>query len=250
MTNRLIINTVMRISIKRLKIFLVMFTLIMVISILIPIMLIAYFYRTGVARIYIVPVLDEAWYFKMPMSKLAWFADIVEGAMLFYTYPAFVVVFQDPLVPMIFYTYGNLIKTTILSLMGSLLICLYSEYISIKSSNSTTVRSTMWKNRSIVKAGTTFPALVQGVSVAYAGVIVSSICHGSLITGSLIVQLSLMGLMIVTTPALTTYISSINFIAAILIELIFIFYISKKINRSSLDLNKYPHSTLKGRAFS
>lgn len=219
-----IISTVSRISLKRWRRFSATFALIMIISMLIPIIAAMHFYRTGLARV--VPILGDAWYLRISVGEPTEFTRIIERIIPFYRYPIFAVEFQDPFAPKIFYTYENLITTAIIAIIGSLLVCLYSEYVSVKGPGLVAIGSMRRKGGSLTQAGALFPALIQGGSVAYTGIIGCSTCYGSLL-----VQVTLAGLTITITSTLAAYISSINFMITMIIGLVLIVHMSRKIKR-------------------
>ncbi len=221
---RWMLSIIARISLKRWKRFLVIFTLIMIISMLVPIIAAMRFYETGIARV--VPILGEAWYLRISVGEPTEFIRIIERVLPFYRYPIFAVEFQNPFAPKMYYTYENLITTAILALISSMLVCLYSEYASIRGPGLVAARNMRRKRVGLAQAGTLFPISIQSGSVAYAGIIGCATCYGSLL-----IQITFAGLTITITSTLAAYISSITFIIAVAIMFVFIIHISRKIKR-------------------
>jgi len=202
---------------RRIKRFLIVFTSIIIISILIPIIATSWFFGTWVKKLD--PILGDAWYLRISVGEPTEFTRAIEKVLPFWRYPIFAVEFENPFAPKVYYTYENLFTTAILALVSSILVCLYSELISIRGYRV---------KRSIGLAGLSIPALLQSGAVAYAGIIGCSTCYGSLL-----VQITVAGLSITISSTTAAYAGYIGTIIGVSIGIFLIYITLKKLEKMS-----------------
>lgn len=221
---RIIIKTLA----KRWRRFIVVSMIIIFLSMIIPILTISWFYQTGIHRVSL--ILGEAWYLRISVGEPTIITTTIERIIPFWRYPIFAVEYEYPFAPKAYYTYENLITTSILAIISATLVCLYSELISIRGYGIKTKSSNKGvKSRpgyGIRLAGVSMPAIIQSGAVAYAGVIGCSTCYGSLL-----VQITIAGFSITITSTLAAYAGQIVLLIGITLGIILIYVISKRLKR-------------------
>ncbi len=204
------------------------YMLIMTISIMIPILTTSWFYRTGIYGVSL--ILGKAWYLRMSVGEPTIITTTIEKIIPFWRYPIFAVEFENPFAPKAYYTYENLITTSILAIVSATLVCLYSELISIRGHGVKTTSSNKIarsiRDHGIRLAGVSMPAVIQGGAVAYAGVIGCSTCYGSLL-----VQITIAGFSVTITSTLAAYAGQIGVLISLILGIILIHIISKRLKR-------------------
>jgi len=213
---------------KRWRRFMVVYVLIITISIMIPILTTSWFYQTGIHGVSL--ILGEAWYLRMSVGEPTIITTTIEKIIPFWRYPIFAVEFENPFAPKAYYTYENLITTSILAIVSATLVCLYSELISIRGHSIKTTSSNKIARSipgyGIRLAGVSMPAVIQGGAVAYAGVIGCSTCYGSLL-----VQITIAGFSVTITSTLAAYAGQIGLLISNILGIILIYSISRRLKR-------------------
>jgi len=206
----------------------VVYVLIITISIMIPILTTSWFYQTGIHGVSL--ILGEAWYLRMSVGEPTIITTTIEKIIPFWRYPIFAVKFENPFAPKAYYTYENLITTSILAIVSATLVCLYSELISIRGHSIKTTSSNKIARSipgyGIRLAGVSMPAVIQGGAVAYAGVIGCSTCYGSLL-----VQITIAGFSVTITSTLAAYAGQIGLLISNILGIILIYSISRRLKR-------------------
>ena len=206
----------------------VVYVLIITISIMIPILTTSWFYQTGIHGVSL--ILGEAWYLRMSVGEPTIITTTIEKIIPFWRYPIFAVEFENPFAPKAYYTYENLITTSILAIVSATLVCLYSELISIRGHSIRTTSSNKIARSipgyGIRLAGVSMPAVIQGGAVAYAGVIGCSTCYGSLL-----VQITIAGFSVTITSTLAAYAGQIGLLISNILGIILIYSISRRLKR-------------------
>jgi len=217
-------ETLMTLS-KRWRRFILILSIILLLSAAIPIIAMAYFYGAWVSSFK--PILGEAWYLRISVGEPTEFTRIIERVIPFWRYPIFSIEFTDPYAPKFYYTYENLVMSLILGLVSATLVCLYSELISIKGRG---VRMGLLSGqaRKAGVMGILAAPLIQGGSVAYATIIGCSTCFGSLL-----VQISFAGFAVTITSTAAAYTGYIGFIVGVVAGLLMIIKYSRDLYRLS-----------------
>lgn len=208
---------------KRWRRFALVVSIIVLLSLTIPLITTMYFYRTEISGFR--PILGEAWYLRISVGEPTEFTRIIEKAVPFWRYPIFSIEFSNPFAPRLYYTYENLVLSAILGVAAATLVCINAELASLKGSG---VAISSGRARRAGILGALAVPVIQGSSVAYATVIGCSTCYGSLL-----IQITFAGLTMTITSTVAAYAGYTGFIAGILGTLLLMAKYSRDLDRLS-----------------